>query len=260
MNSVKGSRAKIAGILNLTPDSFYSSSRHLHSVDIARAVARLCNEGADMIDIGACSTRPGSIPVSQQEELHRLMEGMPPVLEAHGNTTLSVDTFRPEIASECITRWNVSVINDISGGCDDMFRTVAESGATYILTYNQTAETEILRDMLSFFGRKLDCLDKAGCDKVIIDPGFGFGKSIEQNYQILANLTLLKQFGCPIMAGVSRKSMAYELLGITPEDSLEATVALNTLAMAGGAEWLRVHDVKAAVQASLIFSAYSNNK
>ncbi len=250
---------RIAGIINLTPDSFYSGARNQEPSMLQKTALRQIDEGASMLDIGACSTRPGSEPVSATEEMRRLEYGIPAIASICGCTPLSVDTFRPEVASECVRRWGVSVINDVSGGTVEMFRTVAELGAGYILTYSKAVNGDVLQEMCLFFKDKLEQLKSAGARNVILDPGFGFGKDLRQNYQILAHLDILEQFGLPVMAGVSRKSMAYRLLGITPEDALEATTALNTLAMAGGAEWLRVHDVRAAVQAARIFEKYKES-
>lgn len=250
---------RIAGIINLTPDSFYSGARNQEPSALQETALRLIDEGASMLDIGACSTRPGSEPVSAEDEMRRLEAGMPAIAGICGSTPLSVDTFRPEVASECVRRWGVSVINDVSGGTEEMFRTVAGLGAGYILTYSEAVSGDVLQLMCSFFKDKLERLKSAGVNNVILDPGFGFGKDLRQSYQILAHLDILEQFGLPIMTGVSRKSMAYRLLDITPENALEATTALNTLAMAGGAEWLRVHDVRAAVQAARIFEEYKEN-
>lgn len=270
MDRDNDSTIRIAGILNLTPDSFYSASRSRSMEAMRDAVIRLLGEGADMLDIGACSTRPGSAPVSEQEELARLESGMAVILdtvssEGDGNCLthlnrhpISVDTFRPEVARQCVSRWGVSVINDISGGSEEMFRTVAELEAGYILTYSQRAEDDIIGSMIRFFETRLHQLESAGAAGIILDPGFGFGKTLEQNYEVLAGMARLKEFGLPVMVGVSRKSMAYKLLGITPEESLEATTALHVLAMQSGADWLRVHDVGAAVQAAAIFRKYKS--
>lgn len=249
---------RIAGILNLTPDSFYSASRSRDEEAVRGAAVRLLSEGADMLDIGACSTRPGSIPVSGEEELARLEAGVPAILDSAAGSAvpLSVDTFRPDIARQCVSRWGFSVINDISGGSEDMFRTVAQLGVRYILTYSEQPDEDVTGSMMRFFETKLGQLEAAGVSDIILDPGFGFGKTMEQNYEILAAMSGLRKFGLPVMAGVSRKSMACRLLGITPEESLEATTALNVLAMEAGADWLRVHDVRAARQSAVIFDRY----
>lgn len=253
-------RTRIAGILNITPDSFHSESRCM-TIDTIRSTAlRIISEGADMIDIGACSTRPGSDPATEAEEWSRLASGMPTIRKACPEAVLSVDTFRPEIAARCIDTWGVDVINDVSGGNEAMYRTVAERGKGYVLTFPYGSDRDIISDMMSFFHDRLEQLGRAGGGDLILDPGFGFGKQLQQNYAILANLGRLSEFGLPIMVGMSRKSMAYRLLGTTPEESLEATCALNALAVAEGAAWLRVHDVKEAVQTALLAETYNNLK
>lgn len=251
---------RIAGIINLTPDSFYAGSRCIDAEAVHSTALKMRDEAAAMLDIGACSTRPGSTPASAAEELQRLEAGIPVVREACPDIPLSVDTFRPEIAAQCISRWDVRVINDISGGNEAMYRTIADAGASYILTWSEHVRVDPLTEMVSFFKERIGILHSYGVDDIIIDPGFGFGKELMQNYLILANLGILRQFGLPIMAGLSRKSMACKLLGIQPEQALEATVALNTLAASAGADWLRVHDVRSAVQAAAIAGAFTNSK
>lgn len=251
---------RIAGILNITPDSFYSGARYGDTDAIRTAALRMKAEGAGMIDVGACSTRPGSTPVSGQEEISRLSYGMPVISEACPSMPLSVDTFRPSVAEFCIRNWHIAYINDVSGGCGEMYRIAGESHTGYILTYNQPVSDHdnVVVEMTEFFADRLEKLQKAGVGDIILDPGFGFAKDMDQNYLVLAGLDRLKRFGLPVMAGLSRKSMACRLLGITPEESLEATVSLNTLALAGGADWLRVHDVRAAVQTATITEKYMN--
>ena len=255
---MKGDRARIAAIINLTSDSFYGESRNTTHGKIVSSVVRAVGEGADMLDIGACSTRPGSQPVSAEEEIERLEQGMPAVLEARNGTPLSVDTFRAGVAEKCLKDWKADVINDVSGGSSDMFSVVAEYGAGYVLTYNRSTDDDIVDDMMRFFDGRLTELGTFGIKKVILDPGFGFSKDMGQNYRVLAELGRLKSFGLPVMAGMSRKSMAYRPLDILPEDSLEATVALDTIALSNGAEWLRVHDVRAAFHTIGIFRLYKD--
>ncbi len=248
---------KIAGILNLTPDSFYSGSRHIREDDIRATALRMQEEGADMLDIGACSTRPGSTPVSAEEEISRMEAGIPQITDACPSIALSIDTFRPETALFCVRKWNISYVNDISGGSEEMFATVADLGTGYILTYNRPVINNATEEMMSFFDRKIEQLGKNGINDIILDPGFGFAKDLSQNYEILANLSRAREFGLPVMAGLSRKSMAYIPTGQTPEESLDATIALDTLAVANGAAWLRVHDVKAAVNTAIIAERYN---
>lgn len=249
--------AKIAGIINLTPDSFYPGSRHTAEDDIRFTALRMQEEGADMIDIGACSTRPGAVPVPEEEEIRRLEEGVPLIADACPSTALSIDTFRPAVAVKCARKYRISYINDISGGSEEMFNTVAELGTGYILTYNQPVISDATEEMMTFFRQKTDMLGKAGVHDIILDPGFGFAKDLDQNYEILANLSCLNELGLPVMAGLSRKSMAYRLTGSTPEESSHATAALNALAIANGATWLRVHDVKAAVHTAVVTEKFN---
>ena len=244
-------------IVNLTDDSFYAPSRLLGS-EAAGPVERkegLCDmvsgridvalsEGADIMDLGACSTRPNSVPVSEQVEWERLE----PVLELmrgrYPEVPLSVDTFRRGII-ERLGKYGVDVVNDVSGGSEDIYKAVAELGATYILTHNQQYQTD--EQVIDYFCRRSDMLFRCGVHDAWIDPGFGFGKTLEQNYRMLALIPLLKQMlGLPVLAGLSRKSMIYNLLGVGPEDALSGTIAANTIAVMNGADVLRVHDVKPA--------------
>lgn len=243
---------RIAGILNLTPDSFYPESRHTAEDDIRITAQRMQQEGADMLDIGACSTKPGSVPVSAGEEISRFESGIPQIADMCPSLALSIDTFRPEVAAFCAGKWRIAYINDISGGSEEMFHTVADSGSGYILTYNRPVVGNVVEEMMQFFTQKIPQLRKAGVRDIILDPGFGFAKNLSQNYEILANLRRTSHFGLPVMAGISRKSMAYIPTGSTPEQSLDSTIALNALAIANGAEWLRVHDVKEAVHTAVV--------
>lgn len=252
--------AKIMGIVNVTPDSFYSASR-VHGIQaVSDVVDGMVRAGASAIDVGACSTRPGSEPAGPGDEMERLERFMPSVRDAvSGRCLLSVDTFRPEIAGRCVRQWGVNIINDVSGGCTEMFRTVADTGVVYVLTYNgKPAGEDIAACARDFFASRIDELCKAGADvehKVILDPGFGFGKTLEQNWSLLAGMEALKEFGLPLLAGLSRKSMAWKLLGITPDDCLAATVAMNMAALERGADWLRVHDVTEAVHTAGVHAA-----
>lgn len=260
-------RPAVMAIINVTPDSFYSASRHNESDDIARAVEQAINDGADFIDLGACSTRPGATPVDADEELRRLQLGLRAIRSVSTDIPVSVDTFRASVARRCICDYGADIINDISGGdLDlDMFETVAELDVSYILMhlrgnpatmqtltdYPDGVTTGVIRELYSKFNR----LRSLGVKDIIIDPGFGFAKTLEQNYTLLRQLSELQIFGLPILAGLSRKSMATKLLDIDPADALCATTALNTLALVGGASILRVHDVLPARQAIQIFSA-----
>lgn len=227
-------RPAVMGIINVTPDSFHAPSRVTPATVAAHALV-MASDGADILDIGACSTRPGSVPVSEEEELSRLI----PVLEAVRTTLpfmpLSIDTFRRSVALECVKRFGTLLINDVSGS------DAALPDMPYVLTCPNAFPK-------AFFAEGLKRLAAEGVKDVILDPGFGFGKSLDDNYRIMAHLDELTSFGRPVLVGVSRKSMIYKPLGITPENSLEGTVALQTFALMKGATILRVHDVRAAVQ------------
>lgn len=245
--------AKVMGIVNVTPDSFFSGSRFLEADALSACIERMALQGADAIDIGACSTRPDSQPVSEEEELERLSWALPVVTGANqGRCLLSVDTFRPEVARWCVSEYGTDIVNDVRGGSREMFELVSETGVMYVLTFCGST----LELALDFFSSRLDEMTGMGIDiqnKVILDPGFGFGKTLDENWEMLARLERLKQFGLPLLAGLSRKSMAWKLLDISPEDCLPATVAMNMSALEHGAGWLRVHDVVQGVQTARIF-------
>ncbi len=246
----------VMGILNITPDSFYAASRK--SADNLLATARgMLAAGAAILDVGACSTRPAGEPVPQEEELRRLHaaldildDGLP------ADTVISIDTYRSRVVKECFSRHNVSIINDVSGfeWDADMFSVVASLNVPYILTHsvgwagNTVDYASFLPDIIKSLSHKVWQLHQAGVKDVIIDPGFGFGKSVEQNYQMLAALPLFKQLELPVLAGISRKSMITKVLDNTPADALAGTVALNMVALQNGADILRVHDVKEAAE------------
>lgn len=247
----------VMGILNVTPDSFYADSRLVNACaqpiltagDTDETVAsrladtralreRACQmaaEGAGVLDVGACSTRPGSQPVSEEEELRRLLPALATVREVLPEMPLSVDTFRRRVAEECVRRFGRLLINDVSGG------EAALPGMPYVLTCTDN-------DPQAFFARRIPELRAAGIDELWLDPGFGFGKTLDDNYRILAELEALQTFGYPLLVGMSRKSMIYKVLGVTPEDALTGTVTLDVLALQKGASVLRVHDVLPAVQ------------
>ena len=237
----------VMGIVNVTPDSFYAPSR---TEGVAEAVAqaqRMVREGAAVIDVGACSTRPGSQPVTEDEEWQRLL----PVLEAlHDelpSVPLSVDTFRPSVAHRCVQRFGPLLVNDVSGG------EAALPGVPYVLTCPDA-------DPMAFFAQRLPQLAQRGVEEVILDPGFGFGKTIEDNYRILSHLSDLQTFGLPVLVGLSRKSMVYKPLGIKPSEALTGTTVLHTVALQRGASILRVHDVAEAVTAvRLLHLLYNPN-
>jgi len=233
---------RVMGILNATPDSFYAASRQQTVDDIARRADEIVEEGADIIDVGACSTRPGSAPATEAEEKERLREALGVVCRRHPEMPVSVDTFRPEVARMAIDTFGVSVINDISGGTEEMYRLVARQQVAYVLTSQQAT----LRDTLLFFADRVQQLRSLGQKDIILDPGFGFGKTVEQNFSLLGQLERLQVLELPLLVGVSRKSMIYKTLQCEPSEALNGTTALHAIALMKGAGILRVHDVKEA--------------
>lgn len=248
------------GIINATPDSFFAGSRATTAAEAAVKAAAMVADGADFIDVGACSTRPGSVAPTAEEEFERLAAVLPTVKAVCGDrVAVSVDTYRAEVARRAVTELGADIVNDISGGTLDeaMFDTIAELNVPYILQHMRGKPEDmqeyanynnVAGEVLSELGERVGRLSLMGVNDIIIDPGFGFAKNMPQNYELLAKLSLLKLLHRPIMVGLSRKSMATKLLEIKPEDALEATTALNMLALKHSAEILRVHDVKAAVQ------------
>ncbi len=251
-------RPLVMGILNVTTESFYEASQ-MHTADaIARRARAIVSEGGAIIDIGACSTKPGLAPVSEEEELRRLSLALPVIRDAVPEAILSVDTFRASVAERCVKEHGVHIINDISGGKmdDRMFDTVARLGVPYILTHNGNGMwQEMMYDLAGRIGR----LHLMGVNDIVVDPGFGFGKTIDENYRLMAHLEELHLLECPLLVGVSRKSMIYKHLGCTPEEALNGTTALHTIALMKGAHILRVHDVKAAVEAVEIVEKIHNS-
>lgn len=254
---------QIMGILNVTPDSFFSESRTPDEEHIAQRVKQMMNDGADMIDIGGYSSRPGANDVSTEEEMNRLRRGLRIIRKLYPDVPVSVDTFRADVARMCIEEEGADIINDISGGMMDrqMFRTVAQLHVPYIMMHMQgtpdsmqlAPHYENLRqEVMLYFAERIDRLCQMGAKDIIVDPGFGFGKTMEHNYELMAHLEDFHVFGLPLLVGISRKSMIYKLLGGTPQTSLNGTTVLNTIALTKGAHILRVHDVKEAVEAKRI--------
>lgn len=254
---------KIMGILNVTPDSFYAESRTSNEEHIAARVQQLMDDGADMIDIGGYSSRPGADDVSPEEEMNRLRRGLRVVRRLYPEVPVSVDTFRADVARMCVEEEGADIINDISGGMMDrqMFRTVARLGVPYILMHMQgTPDTmqqaphydNLRREVMLYFAERIDRLCQMGAKDIIVDPGFGFGKTLEHNYELFHHLDDFNLFNLPLLVGISRKSMIYKLLGGTPQTSLNGTTVLNTIALMKGTHILRVHDVKEAVEAKRI--------
>ena len=245
----------VMAIINVTPDSFFASSRASDQADLRAAVQRAVDEGADILDIGACSTRPSvqngkQVLADAEQEWQRLSMALGVVREMNCGLPVSVDTFRPEIARQAIEQFGVEMINDISGGSEQMFSLVAEKNVAYVLTYHRPADApattgHLLADCMDYLSRRVDLLHRLGVSDVVIDPGFGFNQSVQQSLSLLDNLRALTHIGCPILAGISRKRMAYEPHGLTPETCLEPTLNLERQALEQGAAILRVHDITA---------------
>ena len=251
---------KVMGILNATPDSFYAGSRKQTEQEIAERANQIISEGGAIIDVGAFSTRPGAAEVSEAEEMERLRFALGIVRRECPNAVVSVDTFRPDVARMAVEEFGANIINDVSEGgltgivnqpldqtnevYPAIFRMVSQLRVPYILMSVQPT----LRDMLLNFSKKVQQLRDLGVKDIILDPGFGFGKTLEQNYQLMGELEKLSVMELPLLVGISRKSMIYKLLGLTPDESLNGTTVLNTIALMKGASILRVHDVKEAVE------------
>lgn len=252
------SRPQVMGILNLTPDSFYGTSR-ISSIDAAlQRVENCLAEGASFIDIGAYSSRPGADEVSTEEELKRMVPAVEAISKRFPEAKLSIDTFRAKVARESIEA-GAHLINDISGGELDelMFETAASLNVPYILMHmkgdpktmqKNPVYENISLEVADYFAEKVSRLKKLGLNDIILDPGFGFAKTVSHNYQLMNHMEDLDLFGLPILVGISRKSMIYKLLGTTPDEALNGTTILNTIALQKGAKILRVHDVKAAAE------------
>ena len=253
------SEPQVMGILNVTPDSFYAGSRAETERDITQRIHQIVNEGASIIDIGAYSSRPNAQHISAEEEMSRLRTGLELIRKHYPEAIVSVDTFRADIARMCVEEYGVAIINDISAGNMDkqMFTTIAQLGIPYIIMHMKGTPQNMqenphydhfLKEIFYYFSEKVQKLRDLGAKDIIIDPGFGFGKTIEHNYELMNHLEEFHLFELPILVGISRKSMIYKLLGITPEEALNGTTALNTIALTKGAHILRVHDVKEAVE------------
>ena len=238
------SQPQVMGILNVTPDSFFAGSRKQTEQEIAERTNQIVAEGATIIDIGGCSTRPGSEPVSEAEEMQRLRLALEVVRREQPHAVIYVDTFRPNVARMTVEEFGADIINDVSEGSVEMYRMIARIRVPYILMSVQPT----LRDMLLAFAREVQQLRDLGVKDIILDPGFGFGKTVAQNYQVMNELERLQVMELPLLVGISRKSMIFKLLELTPHESLNGTSVLNTIALMKGASILRVHDVKEAVE------------
>lgn len=260
----------VMGILNITPDSFYAGSRMQTEAEIIARAQQILDEGAGIIDIGAYSSRPNAENVSPHEEMERLRMGLEILRKTHPGAVISVDTFRADVARMCVEEYGVAIINDIAAGemDADMFRTVAELNVPYIMMHMQGTPQNmqkhphydnLLKEVFFYFAQKVQQLRDLGMKDIILDPGFGFGKTVEHNYELLAHLEEFRLFELPLLVGVSRKSMIYRLLGSTPQDALNGTTVLDTICLLKGADILRVHDVREAVETVKIVEAMRRN-
>lgn len=251
---------QVMGILNVTPDSFYAGSRMQTEADIAQRAQQILSEGASIIDIGAYSSRPNAEHISSEEEKQRLRLGLEILNRNHPDAIISVDTFRADVAEWCVKEYGVAMINDIAGGEMDpqMFETVARLGVPYIMMHMQgtpqSMQVEphydnLLKEIFMYFAKKIQQLRDLGVKDIVLDPGFGFGKTLEHNYELMAHLEEFEVFELPLLVGVSRKSMIYRLFGSTPQEALNGTAVLDTIALMKGADIIRVHDVREAVEA-----------
>lgn len=264
------SQPRVMGILNVTPDSFYAGSRTQTEAEIVRRVKQIVSEGAAIIDIGAYSSRPNADNVSAREEMERLRMGLKILFEIQPDAVVSVDTFRADVARMCVEEYGVAIINDIAAGEMDanMFHTVAALNVPYIMMHMQGTPQSmqqhphydnLLKEVFLYFARKVQQLRDLGVKDIILNPGFGFGKTMEHNYELLSHLEEFRIFELPLLVGVSRKSMIYRLLDITPQEALNGTTVLDTICLLKGADILRVHDVKEAVETVRIVQAMRNN-
>lgn len=251
---------QVMGILNVTPDSFYSGSRMQTQEEIAVRARQIIDEGASIIDIGAYSSRSNAEHITAGEEMNRLRTGLEIVNRNHPDAIVSVDTFRADVAEQCVKDYGVAIVNDIAAGemDDRMFETVARLRVPYIMMHMQGTPQNmqkephydnLIKEVFIYFARKVQQLRDLGMKDIILDPGFGFGKTLEHNYELMAHLEEFSIFELPLLVGVSRKSMIYKLLGGTPQDALNGTTVLDTVALMKGANILRVHDVREAVEA-----------
>lgn len=257
------------GVLNVTPDSFYDGGKYLSETDILHQAEKMLSEGADFLDIGGYSTRPGASDISAEEEQERIVKSISAVMRSFPGSIISVDTFRASVA-EAAVDCGASMINDVSGGNldADMFPAVARMKVPYILMHmkgnprdmtSQTQYNNLIKDILDYFHQKIFALRNLGVKDIIIDPGFGFAKTIEQNFALLNNLEKFSLAGKPLLAGLSRKSLIWKTLGVRPADALNGTTSLNSVALMKGARILRVHDVKEAREVVKLFTSMQVN-
>ncbi|MCR4664253.1 MAG: dihydropteroate synthase [Paludibacteraceae bacterium] len=254
----------VMGIVNVTPDSFAIHCSSCDEAEVAKVVENMMQEGVDIVDVGGQSTRPGAAIVSEEEEWRRVSLALRAIRSRWSDAVLSLDTFRSSIAHRAIDEYGVQIINDVSGGRWDerMYETVSCAHVPYILTHtrwttpeqaSEEATSDVVSEVLHFLEKQLDRLHRMGVADVIVDPGFGLGKNVEENYRLLREMEVFKALHCPVLVGLSRKSMLFKPLGITPQEALNATTAANILALERGADILRVHDVREARQAIEIY-------
>lgn len=265
-------RPQIMGIVNVTPDSFYSASRTFDVDSLEKKVEQMVSEGVDIFDIGAYSTRAGADDVSPEEELRRLQRGMEVVKRMAPNIPVSIDTFRANVARTCVEEMGADIVNDVSGGTldADMAATMGQLDVPYILMHMRGTPATmqqftdypggVVADVVADLKAKMEHFREQGCRQVILDPGFGFSKTLEQNYELMNGLTAFHELNAPLLVGISRKSMIFRLLGTSSAESLEGTTVLNTIAMLAGSHILRVHDVRAAVEARAILEELDKTK
>jgi len=264
-NSISFDKPLVMGILNLTPDSFFDGGQYIDANSILKRAKQIIAEGADIIDLGAYSTRPGAADIDVEEEWRRMQPALAIIRRELPDVVLSIDTFRSELVRRVVGEFGACIVNDISGGTmdDNMFATVAELKVPYIMMHikgtpqtmqSQTVYKDLMAELVQFFEERVKQLNELGAKDIIIDPGFGFGKTLEHNYQIMSQLEAFKAFNLPLLIGISRKSMIYKLLGGEAKDSLNGTTALNMVALMSGAHILRVHDVKEAVECVKIYN------
>lgn len=260
----------VMGILNVTPDSFYDGGSYQSEAKIIGRIHQIVEEGGGIIDVGAYSSRPGAAVVSEKEEIGRLMPAVELIRKYYPHIPVSIDTFRAKVAKEVNTCMGTVIVNDISGGTmdDAMFGYVVKAGVPYVMMHIQgTPETmqkkpvytDVVKEVGQFFEERINRLEADGFREIILDPGFGFGKTLQHNYELLNGMEVYKRFGYPMLVGISRKSMIYKLVGGTPADALNGTTVLNTISLLKGADILRVHDVKEAVEAVKIVKAMQGN-
>jgi dihydropteroate synthase len=265
------SRPCVMAILNVTPDSFYAGSRSFSAEEIERRVVEMVAEGADWIDVGGYSSRPGAEDISPEEEFQRVSRALTTIRRLNPEIPVSVDSFRSEVVERTVEAFGAVIVNDISGGVLDP--RLVEVAARYALPYiamhmrgtpqtmqQMTDYADVVAEVVEWFRGRIDYLKGAGVDQLILDPGFGFAKTTEQNFQLLAGLHRLVELGYPVLSALSRKSMIYKTLGVGPEEALHGTTALHWESLRQGAKLLRVHDVRAARDVVQIFEKYSNKQ